>query len=209
MNDLATKKQVMDVLFPYFAQDEKMVLLVGDMGFSVLDQYFEQFPNRVFNVGIAEQAMVGMAAGMWLAGLKPIVYAQIPFLVMRAFEQVRYDICEHNLGVIMVGVGADNYFKALGRSHCMDSDDIKMMEILPHLQILSTNQEQVAQALHARFNNHPSPPPRYILGVYSEKEFSKDSLSRTHSATFNTLFESCSFANSTFEGGFGVEVACA
>lgn len=170
MKQVATKKQVMDALFPHFANDEKMVLLVGDMGFSVLDRYFDEFPHRVFNIGIAEQAMVGMAAGMWLAGMKPIVYAQIPFLVMRAYEQIRYDVCEHNMGVVMVGVGADNYFKALGRSHCMDSDDIKLMEILPNLQILSSNQEKVAKAFETRFSNHLLPPPRYILGACSESD---------------------------------------
>ena len=167
--NLATKKQVMDALYPYFASDEKMVLLVGDMGFAVLDSYFANFPHRVFNVGIAEQAMVGMAAGMYLSGLKPIVYAQIPFLSMRSYEQIRYDVCEHYLGIIMIGVGADNYFKALGRSHCMDSDDIKLMEILPQLHIVSLDEKGVRMALGQYFDskNHSSPPPRYILGAYS------------------------------------------
>ena len=171
IRSLANKKQVMDALYPYFANDEKMVLLVGDMGFAVLDSYFENFPHRVFNVGIAEQAMVGMAAGMYLSGLKPIVYAQIPFLSMRAYEQIRYDVCEHYLGVIMIGVGADNYFKALGRSHCMDSDDIKLMEILPQLQIVSLDENGVKIALERYFSskNLSSPPPRYILGVYSAR----------------------------------------
>lgn len=168
IQSLATKKQVMDALYPYFASDEKMVLLVGDMGFAVLDSYFIQFSHRVFNVGIAEQAMVGMAAGMYLGGLKPIIYAQIPFLSMRAYEQIRYDVCEHSLGVIMVGVGADNYFKALGRSHCMDSDDIRLMEILPQLQIVSLDENGVKMTLTQYFdskNLSSPPPPLYIRSI--------------------------------------------
>ena len=135
--ETASKNILMQSLYPYFKSDEKMALLVGDMGFAVLDDYFNHHAERVFNIGIAEQAMVSMAAGMKLAGLKPIIYTQIPFLTMRAFEQIRYDICEHKLNVKMIGIGAENYFNVLGRSHCVDEDDIKIMSIFKSLLILS------------------------------------------------------------------------
>lgn len=141
--ELVSKKRLMEEIYPFFAQDKSMVLLVGDMGFSVLDKYFANHSDRVFNVGIAEQATIGMAAGMAKEGMKPIVYSQIPFLTMRAYEQVRYDICEHNLGVLLIGVGADNYFEALGRSHCMDDDDIRLMSILANLEIISEDLDTI------------------------------------------------------------------
>lgn len=156
---LVTKKELMEELYPFFAQDDSMVLLVGDMGFSVLDKYFLNHSNRVFNVGIAEQATIGIAAGMAKEGLKPIVYSQIPFLTMRAYEQIRYDICEHNLGVLLIGVGADNYFEALGRSHCMDDDDIALMRILKNLEIISLDLEQVHNKMGQILNFNS---PRYI-----------------------------------------------
>ena len=205
---LANKKQIMDALYPYFANDEKMVLLVGDMGFAVLDSYFEHFSYRVFNVGIAEQAMVGMAAGMYLSGLKPVVYAQIPFLSMRAYEQIRYDVCEHYLGVIIRGVGADNYFKALGRSHCMDSDDIKLMEILPQLQIVSLDENGVKMALERYFSakNLSSPPPRCISGAYNARVFNNAKKSAALRAA-NEFAYINSFADLSV--GLSVEVAYA
>jgi len=64
---------------------------------------------------------------------------------MRSFEQVRYDICEHNLNVKMVGVGADDYFSSLGRSHCMGNDDIYLMKILPNLLILDPTNESLEE----------------------------------------------------------------
>jgi len=136
-NSLITKKEAMKALYPYFKENKNMVLLVGDMGFAVLDEYFKNFPNRVFNVGICEQATIGMAAGMAMSGLIPLVYSQIPFLVMRAYEQIRYDLNEHKLNVKLIGVGADNYFEKLGNSHCLGKDDIYMMRIFKNFKLFS------------------------------------------------------------------------
>lgn len=137
MNSLVTKQEVMAEIYQYFKVDEKMCLLVGDMGFSVLDNFFNNHQDRTFNTGICEQATVSMSAGMYLVGLKPIVYSQVPFLVMRAYEQIRYDLNEHNMNVKLIGVGANNYFEQLGRSHCLDNDDIAMMNIFKNFLILS------------------------------------------------------------------------
>jgi len=138
-----SKQKLMQEILPYFVEDENMCLLVGDMGFAVTDEYFEKFPNRAFNIGIAEQGAMGIAAGMALTGLRPIYYSQIPFLVMRAFEQIRYDICEHGLKVLLIGVGADNFFNRLGRSHCVDEDDIKILSIFENLLLLTPTDETV------------------------------------------------------------------
>lgn len=151
MNNLVSKKEVMAEIYTYFKNDEKMTLLVGDMGFAVLDDYFLNHSNRTFNTGICEQATISMSTGMFLAGLKPIVYSQVPFLVMRGYEQIRYDLNEHKMDVKLVGVGADNYFEKLGRSHCMDDDDISMMKIFKNFMIFSPKKESLKEDIKKMF----------------------------------------------------------
>lgn len=143
MSNLVSKSAVMNAIYDYFKNDATMVLLVGDMGFAVLNDYFNHHSDRVFNTGINEQATIGMAAGMSLMGLKPIIYSQVPFLTMRAFEQIRYDLNEHNLNVKLIGVGADNYFSTLGRSHCMDQDDITLISILKNVKIFAPTKKSL------------------------------------------------------------------
>ncbi len=152
MNNLVSKKEVMNEVYNYFKNDEKFTLLVGDMGFAVLDDFFNNYSDRTFNTGICEQATISISAGMYLAGLKPIVYSQVPFLVMRAYEQIRYDLNEHKMDVKLIGVGADNYFSALGRSHCIDSDDLKMMEVFKNFKIFSPSTESLQQDIKDMFD---------------------------------------------------------
>jgi len=154
MNSLISKKELMLEIYKYFQNDTKMVLLVGDMGFAILDNFFNQYPNRTINTGIAEQSSIGIAAGMEKIGLKPIVYSQVPFLVMRAYEQIRYDLSEHNANVKMIGVGANNYFESLGRSHCMDDDDIQMMKLLKNILVLSPTKTTLKDDVKKMFEYH-------------------------------------------------------
>jgi len=151
MPKLATKQEVMREIYSYFKADEKMTLLVGDMGFAVLDDFFNNHKERTFNTGICEQATMSMSAGMYLAGLKPLVYSQVPFLVMRAYEQIRYDLNEHKMNVKLIGVGADNYFSALGRSHCIDSDDVAMMKIFKNFKIFAPTAESLKKDIADMF----------------------------------------------------------
>ena len=151
MNNLVSKQDVMKEVYNYFKNDEKMVLLAGDMGFAVLDLYFNNHKNRAFNTGINEQATVGMASGMAMTGLKPIIYSQVPFITMRAFEQLRYDVNEHNLNIKVVGVGANNYFAPLGMSHCMDEDDVALISILKNILVISPTKESLEQDVKKKF----------------------------------------------------------
>ena len=83
--------------------DDKIVLLIGDNGYGIFDEFVRKYPDRFFNLGLREQSMVGVAAGMALSGLKPYVYTITPFLVERAFEQVKLDIDQQNVNVKLVG----------------------------------------------------------------------------------------------------------
>lgn len=151
MSELANKKEVMAEVYNYFKNDEKFALLVGDMGFAVLDDFFDNHKDRTFNIGICEQAMISMGAGMYLSGMKPIIYSQVPFLIMRAYEQIRYDLDEHKMDVKLIGVGANNYFSKLGRSHCMDNDDIDMMKIFKNFLILEPTKASLKEDIKKMF----------------------------------------------------------
>ncbi len=84
-------------------KDSNILLLTGDLGFSVLDRINDIHSNRFFNVGIAEQAMVSIAAGLAKEGKKVVIYSIIPFLLYRPFEQILIDVCYHNASIIFVG----------------------------------------------------------------------------------------------------------
>ena len=147
MKNIISKKYITDALYKYFYNDKNMVMLVSDSGYAVLDKYYMDFPNRVFNLGIAEQATVGISAGMSLTDLHPIIFAPIPFIIMRAYEQIRYDINEHNLNVKIIGSAANNALSSLGRSHCMDDDDIKLVSILENFLILTPTKDNIEKSV--------------------------------------------------------------
>ncbi len=83
-------------------RDENLILLIGDVE-QAMDEYKARFPNRFFNLGLCEQTMIGMAAGMALEGLRPVVYSITPFLLERPYEQMKLDIDQQNVPVILIG----------------------------------------------------------------------------------------------------------
>lgn len=83
--------------------DSNIILVVGDIGYQIFDEYRKKFPDRFFNFGICEQSMISAAAGMALEGLKPYVYTITPFLIERPFEQIKIDIDAQNVNVKLVG----------------------------------------------------------------------------------------------------------
>ncbi len=127
------RKEVVDILLPYFRKDKRFYLLVCDMGFGVVDKLKNEFPGRVLNCGIMEQGTVGIAAGMSMNGLIPIVYSIVNFLVYRALEQIRNDVVLQKINVKFISTGVNDYFKFLGPSHCCGSDDLALMKLI-HLK---------------------------------------------------------------------------
>lgn len=124
------RKDIVDGIIPYFRKDDRYHLLICDMGFSVTDRLKKEFPDRITNCGIMEQATVGIAAGMSMAGLVPVVYSIVNFLVYRALEQIRNDVVLQGLNVKFISTGVNNYFKFLGPSHCCGGDDIELMKLI-------------------------------------------------------------------------------
>jgi transketolase len=84
-------------------KDEKIFLIVGDIGYEIFDSYREKFSKRFINFGVREQAMIGFAAGIALEGLKPWVYTITPFLIERPFEQIKINVDQQKANVKLVG----------------------------------------------------------------------------------------------------------
>ena len=118
------------------AEDPNVFFLTGDVGFNLVESMFEQFPDRAMNVGVAEQNLVGIAAGLCNLGFKPICYSYTNFLAERSFEQIRDDICLHGYAPIFLGTttGFDNGI--LGPTH-LALDDMAGLKVLPNLRIYS------------------------------------------------------------------------
>ena len=110
-------------------QDEKIIVLVGDIGYRVFDEFRLKHPDRFINFGICEQSMIGASAGMALEGLKPWVYTITPFLIERPFEQVKLDIDQQNVNVKLIGF-AD--YPTLGPTHS-ELDGKKLTQLFSNI----------------------------------------------------------------------------
>jgi transketolase len=148
------------------AEDERIVMLSGDIGNRLFDAYKESFGQRFFNCGVAEANMISIAAGMALSGMRPVAYTITPFITTRCYEQIRVDVCYHRVPVVIVGVGAGLSYASLGATHHA-CEDIAMMRILPHMTVVCPGDAvEVRQALRAAIAHND---PVYIrLGKKGE-----------------------------------------
>ena len=110
-------------------QDERIIVLVGDIGYRVFDEFREKHPRRFINMGICEQSLIGVSAGMALEGLKPWVYTITPFLIERPFEQVKLDIDQQNVDVKLVGYSD---YPTLGPTHT-ELNGKKLMQLFRNI----------------------------------------------------------------------------
>lgn len=115
-------------------KDKDICLLTGDLGFSVFETFAKKFPERFFNCGVAEQNMMGTAAGLALSGKKPYVYSIVPFVTIRCLEQIKDDVAYQNLNVKIVGVGGGYDYGYLGATHHA-TEDIAMIRVLPNFKV--------------------------------------------------------------------------
>ncbi len=137
-------------------RNENIFLVVGDVGFSVIEQFQAQFPNRYLNAGIAEQNMIGVAAGLAMAGKQVVVYTIIPFLTMRCFEQIRVDLCYQQLPVKLVGVGGGfSYATAAASHHAIE--DIAIMRCLPGMTVIAPGSKYETEQLTPQLFNLTGP----------------------------------------------------
>jgi transketolase len=116
--------------------DPRVVLLSGDIGNKLFDRFRQAAPERFLNCGVAEANMMGVAAGLALSGLRPVVYTIAPFTTTRCYEQIRVDVCYHCVPVVIVGTGAGLSYAELGPTH-HSCEDLAIMRVLPEMTVLA------------------------------------------------------------------------
>jgi transketolase len=125
-----------DALVRLAKMDPNVLLLTGDHGYALFDDFRKECPDQYINAGIAEQNMVGMAAGLARAGFRPFVYGLSAFIPVRVVEQIKLDIAHDQLPVVLIGDGAGFVYSHLGTSH-QSTEDIACTRAIPDLAIYS------------------------------------------------------------------------
>ena len=147
-------------------KDKKIVLLVGDIGYGIFDDFRKDNPDRFYNLGICEQSLIGAAAGMSLEGLKPWVYTITPFLIERPFEQIKLDIDQQNVNVKLVGF-AD--YPQLGPTHA-EIDAKKLMYLFKNIK--SYYPKDSIETEKSVYNSYQNVGPNFI-SLKTDKSFNK------------------------------------
>lgn len=136
--------------------NQNIFLLVGDLGFSVVEPFAQQYPDRFLNIGIAEQNMVGIAAGLAMEGYCVYVYSIGNFPTLRCIEQIRYDVCYHNLNVKIVAVGGGYAYASLGASHHA-TEEVGMLRTIPNMVVCTPGDPQEAKAITTFTSQYQGP----------------------------------------------------
>ena len=173
------RNHVLDGIIKLAREDERIMLLVGDLGFNVVEGFREEFPKRFINIGIAEQNMSAVAAGLALSGNVVFTYSIANFATLRGIEQIRNDICYHQANVKILAVGCGFAYGDLGMTHHA-TEDIAMMRSLPYMRVYVPS--DVKEALYCLKDAYYFDGPAYIRMTRAgepdlHKEFNEDEMS--------------------------------
>lgn len=154
--------------------NEKIFLLVGDLGYHVIEPFANEFPDRFLNVGIAEQNMAGVAAGLSMTGYNVYIYSIGNFPTLRCLEQIRNDIAYHHANVKTVSVGAGYAYGSLGATH-QATEEIGAIRAIPNMVVATPGDPVEAKAIVTLSANYNG--PMYIrLGKAGEKVVHEDAI---------------------------------
>ncbi len=128
------RTETIDVLTDYARANPDVILLTADLGYSVLERFADALPAQYANVGVCEQAMAGIAAGLALSGRRVVLYSIVNFPTLRCLEQLRNDVCYHNLPVTVIAVGGGLAYGAQGYTH-HGVEDLGIMSMLPNIVV--------------------------------------------------------------------------
>ena len=153
------RRQFTETISQIFKEDKKTIMLLGDIGVFSFRDLFKKYPKRIYNIGILEQSMISLAAGLSNEGLKPIVHTIAPFIVSRALEQLKIDFGYNKLNGNFVSIGASYDYASLGCTHHCP-EDINLMHNIPNMQIVVPGS---GQEFHRLFNqSYSNNKPTYF-----------------------------------------------
>lgn len=145
-----------DVLMELAETDDRIQLIVGDLGFGVVEPFAKRHPHRFLNVGVAEQNMTGVAAGMAVSGKVVFTYSIANFPTLRCLEQVRNDVCYHAANVKIVAVGGGFAYGSLGVTHHA-TEDLAIMRALPGMTVVAPGDAVETRLLTRALVEHKGP----------------------------------------------------
>ena len=153
------RRPFIETLTAFAEKDPKVILIIGDVGFSFIEPYKQRFPNQFLNTGVCEQTMMGIAAGMSRMGWKPYVYTMRNFIAFRPYEQVRNDIAFGKANVKLFGVTGSAAYKFLGFSHNVingetpeQDEDVQMFKRLPNMNVhIPKTEEETVELLKTEY----------------------------------------------------------
>lgn len=152
-----TRREFHPLLLEYMRQDDKIIVLLGDLGYGMFDEILKEFPDRCINVGAREQAMLGMAVGLALSGKIPLVYSITPFAIKRPFEWLDNYMNHERIPVKIIGGGRNAEYSEDGYTHDATFDH-KWLESMPVIKTYFPSNHQIGKNLFHEFlyNNAPS-----------------------------------------------------
>lgn len=152
----------METLEELASKDKKVILIVGDVGFTYMQEFAKKYPDQYINAGITEQTFMGLAAGLAKSGFKPYVYSMVPFVIMRNYEQLRNDVCYGNANVKIIGVVGNVHYRFQGMSHNllgMENEE-DLLKNLPNIKrFYPKDTSEVRKIILQTYKN---PKPTYI-----------------------------------------------
>jgi transketolase len=150
------RKECAMLLLNSMVEDPDIRVITADLGFGILDQIRNAFPERFYNVGAAEQLMIGAAVGMANEGLKPVCYSMSSFLLYRPFEMLRNYVNYENIPVKLIGSGRDRDYSHDGISHWAHDDEI-VLKALPNIKIYKPKDIEELERIWPEFINSKEP----------------------------------------------------
>lgn len=160
-----------DTIYELGKADPRLCVVVADISpAGSIARFRQEFPDRFVNTGVAEQVMIGMAAGMAQRGLRPFAYTIATFTLYRPFEMVRDDLCYQNLPVTIVGIGGGVSYSTLGATHHAQ-EDIAIACALPNMSVIAPCDPAEVQAATSWCATQESGPVYLRLGKAGEPDF--------------------------------------
>lgn len=139
------RRRFADEIYAAMKKNKKIIVVTGDLGYRIWDQIRQDFPDRFYNVGAAEQALIGIAVGLALEGKIPIVFSITPFLLYRPFETIRNYVDHEKIPIKMIGSGRDKDYEHDGFSH-WSQEDRDIMKIFKNINsIWPENADEVSK----------------------------------------------------------------